>query len=340
MVRTLDLLLVLANPTGIDLVKPAAPRLSQSFVRTGESLGRSMKRSPSATLPLGAWTSVVRPHHYAKNLLVFVPVFTAQAYQWSSLNAATLAFIAFSLVASAGYTWNDLLDRTADRSHPTKRKRALASGVIMPAQGVIAAPLLLALGLLAGLAVSPAFVTVVSVYALMNVFYSLFLKRWLMADVVALAAMYTIRVIGGAVAISVTMSHWLLVFSMFIFLCLALVKRYVELIKYRDEPTVTGLGRRSYRASDSPIVGLMAVVSFNAVTVFALYVSSQTAAALYERPEFLWFVCPVLAYWLGRVFLLAHRAEIDDDPVKFAIRDPASYLAGGLTVAIVLAAAL
>ena len=174
-------------------------------------------------------------------------------------------------------------------------------------------------------------------FALTNA-YSCWLKTKMLIDVVALAMLYTLRIIGGAAAIGVTVSEWLLAFSMFIFACLALIKRYIELTTRLDrnlpDPT-----NRNYKLSDVSIVAVLSgAAGFNAVTVFALYISSDTVHTLYRHPQFLWLACPILMYWVSRMLMMAHRRLIHDDPIVFALKDPVSIIAVICTAAIMLAA--
>ena len=194
--------------------------------------------------------------------------------------------------------------------------------------GAIAIPLLLVLAFGSASTVSPYLVVTLAVYFVLTLAYSLSFKRKLMVDVIVLAMLYTIRVIAGAAALSIAPSEWLLAFSMFIFTCLALVKRYVELAM-RIDKELPDPSNRNYRLMDLPTVGALAAASgFNAVTIFALYVSSPVVQSLYRRPQFLWLMCPILLYWIGRVVVLAHRRVIDDDPIVFALRDRNSLIVG------------
>jgi len=187
-------------------------------------------------------------------------------------------------------------------------------------------------------AISPLFAAVLLAYFVLTLAYSFTLKRRLIVDIVVLATLYTTRVIAGAAALPVVPSEWLLAFSMFIFTSLALVKRYVELAMRvdRELPDPTN---RNYRLIDLPIVGALAAASgFNAVTIFALYVSSPAVGGLYRHPELLWLVCPVLMYWLSRMVILAHRRVLDDDPIVFALSDRNSRICAGFMIAIVMLA--
>jgi 4-hydroxybenzoate polyprenyltransferase len=269
---------------------------------------------------------------------VFVPLVTAQRFDLLALREALGAFFAFSLTASAMYVLNDLVDLEADRKHPTKRRRPLAAGTVSITMAVFLIPALLATGFVAAMAITPSLAAVLLAYVVLTTAYTFALKRKMLADVIALASLYTIRVVAGAVAISVTMSEWLLGFSMFIFTALALVKRYVELIARLDKD-LSDPANRNYRKSDLDIVAaLAAAAGFNAVTIFALYISSDAVRPLYRHAEALWLICPILMYWLGRALLMAHRRLMDDDPIVFALRDWNSYVALGLIGLILIGA--
>jgi 4-hydroxybenzoate polyprenyltransferase len=286
-----------------------------------------------------SWAKLIRVHQYAKNGLVFVPLVTAHAFTWEAAVQATLAMVAFCLCASGVYILNDLIDLQDDRRHRSKRHRPLASGAIPLLHGILAVPLLLLSAVLVASMVSMAFVGVLVGYFALTTAYSLTLKRKMLIDVLTLATLYSVRVLGGAVAIDVVVSKWLLAFCMCVFVSLALIKRYVELAALFDAKKPDP-ANRDYRVGDLEVVSaLAAAAGFNAVTVFALYVSSESVQQLYSRPEVLWLVCPVLIYWLGRALILAHRRLMDDDPVVFALKDRAS-LASMATAAAIIAIAI
>jgi 4-hydroxybenzoate polyprenyltransferase/phosphoserine phosphatase len=286
-----------------------------------------------------AWVKLLRVHQWAKNALVFVPIFAAHRFDFGSMAQAAVAAIAFSLAASTIYILNDLVDLDADRGHRSKRLRPLAAGVVSVWQAMLVAPVLLVGALAIGLLVSGAFVAVLLGYLALTTAYTFYLKRKMMIDVVTLASLYTLRVIGGTVAIGAVPSEWILAFSMFIFTSLALIKRYVELAAKVDaglpDPT-----NRNYRKSDLQVLGALAAASgFNAVTVFALYIASDTVHGLYQHPAALWLICPILLYWVGRALIMAERRLMDDDPIVFALRDWNSLLAFALIGVIMIAAA-
>ena len=305
-----------------------------------ESRHSDVKHLESDRPTLKRWLKLLRVHQYAKNGLLFVPLITAHAFSVSALISALLGVVAFSLCASSVYLLNDLVDIEADRAHPTKHLRPLASGTIPLSHAVIATPLLLLAGFAVAFAIGPAFLAVLAVYYCLTTAYSFVLKRKMLIDVIALASLYTIRVIAGAAAIDVVLSEWLLGFSLFIFMSLALIKRYVELAVRLDlgmpDPT-----NRNYKVSDLQIVAVMAAVSgFNAITVLALYISSPAVHVLYREPRLLWLLCIVIMYWIGRMLLMAHRRWVPEDPIVFAIRDRVSLLTLASCLAIITAASL
>ncbi len=284
------------------------------------------------------WAKMIRVHQNAKNALVFVPLLTSHLFTVQSIGQAVLAFLAFSLCASSVYILNDLVDLQDDRSHRTKCNRPLASGAIPLSHGVLAMPALLLASVVIAAAVSLPFLGVLAGYFALTTAYSFVLKRMMLVDVITLGGLYSIRVVGGAVAAGVAVSHWLLAFCMMIFLSLALIKRYVELAARRDanlpDPT-----SRDYRTSDLDMVAaLAAAAGFNAITVFALYISSDAVNELYTHPQLLWLVGPLLIYWIARALMLASRRLMDDDPVVFALKDRVSLATIGAAAVIVLAA--
>jgi 4-hydroxybenzoate polyprenyltransferase/phosphoserine phosphatase len=287
------------------------------------------------------WIKLLRVHQYVKNVLLLVPLLTSHQFDARSLLAIAIGIVAFSLCASAVYVLNDLFDLAADRKHPTKSKRPLASGMIPIRDGVLAVPvLLLASATLAFLFLPTAFFAVLALYIVATTAYSLSLKRTMLVDVIMLAALYTVRVIAGAAAIGVEVSEWLLAFAMFFFTSLALIKRYVELASSLDanrpDPP-----KRNYRASDlSVVAALAAAAGFNAITVLALYISSNAVNKLYAHPKYLWLICPLLMYWIARALMMAHRRYMADDPVIFAMKDRNSLLAAAIIVVLGLLATI
>jgi 4-hydroxybenzoate polyprenyltransferase len=280
-----------------------------------------------------ALVRLLRPHQWSKNLLLFVPLAAAHRLQEPALAArATIAFVAFSLCASAAYVVNDLVDRERDRAHPTKRLRPIAAGEIGAGAAAAIAAALLAAGVAVAAFVGLPFLALAAAYLAATTLYSLRLKTVPMLDVMILAGLYTVRLFSGAIAIGVPLSEWLLTFSMFLFLSLALVKRTSELRRHGARTA----GGRGYVAEDErQLASLGAAAGYVAVLVLALYVSGDHVRTLYAHPGGLWLLCPILLYWVGRIWMLANRGLVHDDPVLFALRDRVSWLLGA-AAAIVL----
>ncbi len=306
-------------------------------VNGSSRLNRSVQAEfPDATVITpreGKWTPylrAMRPHQWAKNLLVFVPALTAHHFDASALLAGLLAFVSFSLCASSVYLLNDLLDLSNDRDHIHKRHRPFASGEA----DIFAAPPLIACSLLVSLAVSlflPShFRAVLGVYYLLTLLYSTFLKRKPSVDVLTLACLYGLRLLAGAAAVLVPVSPWLMSFGIFLFLCLALVKRWTELVERRDSGAGDPCGR-GYTLSDIGVVQMMAAASgYAAVVVSCLYLSSPVVTALYGTPDCLWGIPLVLLFWINRILLRTSRGEMHGDPVIFAVTDRVSLACAGL----------
>ena len=280
------------------------------------------------TSPLAILKSI-RVHQWLKNVLIAVPL----------VLAAIAAFFAFSFLASAVYVVNDIADLANDRHHPRKRLRPLASGAVsIPVACVTAAALLVASVGLASL-LPPLFWAVLLGYALITTVYTFVLKRKLLVDVFTLASLYTVRIVAGAAATGVDLSFWLLAFSIFFFLSLALVKRYVELNELAEDAG-TRLKGRSYVGSDKDMIGQAGVASaFSAAMVLALYVDSKEVASMYPQPALLWPLCPLILYMLLRIWILARRSQMHEDPVVFIMRDWRSQLTTVAGACLVLLAA-
>jgi len=284
--------------------------------------------------------AALRLHQWVKNLLLFVPlVFAHRLLDLPALSRTALGFFAFGLVASGVYLLNDLLDLEHDRRHSSKRNRPFAAGHLSLAVGAGLIPVLLLAGGGLAWAVSPALLAVAALYLATTTAYSFVLKRVVMLDVLVLALLYTLRIFAGSVTAEVVVSKWLLIFSIFLFLSLALIKRLTELQDLRGRnASLAGTGR-GYKPEDLEILTTLGAASgYIAVVVLALFVSSDDVTKLYANPGYLWVTCPLLLFWVSRIWLLAHRGEVDSDPIVFAIRDRVSY-AVAAAVAVVLIAA-
>ncbi len=286
---------------------------------------------------------MLRVHQWAKNVLLLVPLLLAHKIaDLGRLLSASLAFISFSLAASAAYIANDLLDVQNDRQHPQKRRRPLAAGFVPIPIALASALLAFALGFgIAGALLPRLFLGFLGLYWITTVAYSFALKRVAILDVVVLAGLYTLRVVAGAVAVDVLISPWFLAFSMFLFLSLAFVKRYAELRMAEgvggDE---TFLAARGYQAEDLDLLRSIGAASgYVAIAVFALYINSPEVHLLYRQPAILWLLVPLLLYWVTRIWFLTHRGCMHDDPVVFALTDFHSYVVVGLICVLLFAAA-
>jgi 4-hydroxybenzoate polyprenyltransferase len=303
------------------------------------TVGRRFARPP---LQAATVLRALRLHQWVKNLLVFVPILAAHRFtDGATLAAVALAFVVFGLTASAVYLINDLVDLPADRGHPRKCRRPFACGDLPLAWGMLLPPLLLVAAAALGAAwLPPAFLAVLAGYFVLTTAYSFLLKRLPIVDVMTLAGLYTIRVIAGGAAVALPPSFWLLACSMFIFLSLALVKRDTELRSLLARGELAARGR-GWHVDDLPLIGgLGAASGIAAVLVLALYIDSQAAQNLYLTPEALWFICPLLLYWVSRLWFKTHRGEMHEDPVVFAMQDRTSLVLGALTAAIVAVATL
>lgn len=290
-----------------------------------ERVRRTAPQSETVDTPSSqrkAWRQALRPHQWIKNLLVFAPLLLAHRLQDPhAIGQALLAFAAFSLCASSVYIQNDLLDLAADRRHPRKRKRPFADGRLRAVQGVRAALLLLLLTAMLVWQMTPAFAAALTSYLLATIAYSLYLKTRALLDIIVLAGLYTLRIIAGGAATDIEPSFWLLAFAIFMFMSLGIVKRYTELpiLKAGGTPL---RGDRGYTAADAPLLLTLGCTSgLLAVLVLALYINSPASMVLYHQPQLLWMLCPLLLYWIGRVWLITTRGRMDDDPTVFAIRD-------------------
>jgi 4-hydroxybenzoate polyprenyltransferase/phosphoserine phosphatase len=298
-----------------------------------------VKTIPRRGQGLVDYLKCIRIHQWAKNALVFIPLLTS--HQFGNLGLvfdALVAFISYSLCSSSVYVLNDALDLPSDRAHPTKRHRPLAAGRVSIKHAVLMIPLLTVASFALALCVNPGFVAVLAFYYVMTVGYSFVFKARAVVDVLVLAGLYVLRVIGGAEAIGVHVSFWLLAFSMFIFLSLALVKRSSELIAMKEDRRTKPAGR-GYRVTDLEYLHSMGTSSgYLAVLVLALYIHSADMLVLYAQPQVLWLLCPLLLYWISYVWLKTGRGEMHDDPVLFALKDRQSRVIGALGFVIVLGA--
>lgn len=283
------------------------------------------------------YVRALRVHQWLKNLLIPVPALAAHQFGPSTIGPLLLAFFAFSLFASSAYLLNDLLDLGNDRRHAVKRKRPFAAGTIPLAHGMLMVFGLIAVAVVLALFLPARFIALLAGYYVLTLAYSLRLKREMMVDVLMLACLYGMRLVAGGAAVFVPLSPWLIAFSIFLFLSLAIVKRCTELIGGFEVGGDAPSGR-GYQLRDMPVLEAMAVASgYVAALVFAFYINSPPVMVLYRSPEFLWLICIVLIHWISRVVMLTHRGEMHSDPIVFAATDPGSLISAVVIGVVVLA---
>ncbi|MBV6319977.1 UbiA family prenyltransferase [Duganella violaceipulchra] len=307
---------------------------AQAAVLVGASAGlsKSVRRRnsveqefPREAVGFSTWLKALRVHQWLKNLLLFVPLLTAFSFMDSARLATTaIACLSFSLAASATYVVNDLWDLESDRAHPRKKHRPLASARIPILAGLAVAGGLLLLAVALALVVSQPFFFMLLLYVVLTSTYSWLFKEYVLIDVIMLSILYTLRILAGSVAIAVVTSAWLLAFSVFMFLSLALVKRCSELISLEQIGKAAACGR-DYRVTDLAVLSPLGLASaMSAVVVFGLFINSPDTQARYATPDLLWLVALGLIYWLARLWIKTARGEMHDDPVIYAIKDRGS----------------
>ena len=311
---------------------------SSDLVKKAQDISTVERVFPKQDIGFSTWRRVLRIHQWLKNILLFAPLFAAHELgneeAWIPL---ILAFGAFSLCASSVYIANDLLDLESDRLHPRKRNRPFASGFVPAWMGVLLAPLLLTVSLGVAALVSKLLLSWLVAYFVLTCVYSWLLKRLMLIDCLTLALLYTVRIVAGAAVLGHHLSFWLLAFSVFLFLSLAFVKRYAEL-----EVQLLGgkekIHGRGYHSADAPLIQTMGIVAgYSSVLVLALYLNSDDVLKLYATPELIWAAVLVMLFWVSWMWLQAHRGEMHDDPLVFAVKDRVSLIAGASFAAILVA---
>ncbi len=287
------------------------------------------------------WIKALRVHQWSKNALLFLALFMSHRILEPKLFKQILvAFFSFSLSASVVYILNDLFDLEADRKHPSKKNRPFASGQLSVINGIIGTPVLLITSLLLAINLLPdIFTAVLIVYLITTTSYSLYWKERLFVDVIILGALYTLRVLAGGLAGGIEVSSWLLGFSWFFFLSLAFMKRYADLLLSKNNNQAELFGR-GYSVIDLDIVQKVGIASgFVSLLILALYIKGEQVMLLYEQPELIWITIPILLYWLMRMWFVAHKGRMTDDPIVFAIKDKSSYVIFSLIIIILIIAA-
>jgi 4-hydroxybenzoate polyprenyltransferase len=316
----------------------ANPALSLNSALKSRKVVVNRKFLDRARLPF-ALMRALRVHQWAKNLLVFLPLLLAHSLRAAPVMAASAAFLCFCFMASATYIFNDLLDLEPDRVHLNKRKRAFAAGDLSVTTGLGISFSLLAIALLTAAYLPRTFLIYLLLYLVTTLAYSLSLKRIVLVDVIILSSLYTIRMMAGSAATHDPVSPWLAAFSIFLFLSLAMVKRFSELQNLHTRG-VNPTNGRGYLLSDIEQLRSFGTSSaYASIVIFALYINGRDVVALYHHPNRMWLITPLLILWVSRVWLLASRGLLDEDPVVFALSDRMSLLLG-LGVAIIAYSAL
>lgn len=296
---------------------------------------------PASDGRLRPWLRALRLHQWTKNLLLFVPVLLAGPLASpSDFGEAMLGFLIFGLLASTSYVINDLLDLEADRQHKSKRHRPFAAGLLSIRAGVLGAAFLLAVALALLALMPPAFLIAALSYFAGTLGYSLILKQTPMLDVLALAGLFTVRVLAGAMVLAVPVSLWFLSFAMLLFASLALVKRCTELAELARLGTGDVVIGRGYTVVELALLLSLGVgTAIGATVIFLIYlIDEKFPSGLYQRPVWLWLVFPLLLFWLMRMWQLAVQERMHDDPVFFALKDRVSLMIGGLVLGLILLA--
>lgn len=301
-----------------------------------KQLPASVKVHSTYSRNLRDWARALRLHQWSKNLLIFVPLILGYYLVGrKEVEHAIIAFLSFSLLASCIYLVNDVVDVEADRGHPRKKFRPFASGHLPLHYAAVVAPLLLIGSILIALPLPQSFLGILSAYFLLNLSYSLFLKRLLIVDVILLAALYTARIFAGGIATGIPISEWLLAFSTFFFVGLAFIKRYSEMRLIGEQGKVSESGR-GYETADENLIAIMGIVSgYLSVLVFALYIDSDKVKETYTHPTWLWLICPLLMYWISLLWMKARRVHVSSDTIVFASKERATYIVSVL-IAILL----
>jgi 4-hydroxybenzoate polyprenyltransferase len=287
-----------------------------------------LRDEASKRTSLRTWAKALRLHQWVKNILMFFPLVLAHRYgEPLAFLKVAAGFVVVGMVASATYVFNDLNDLAADRAHQTKRNRPIASGKISARAAATVAIVLLLVGLAAAFALSVAFGALLLVYVLLTSSYSLWLKRLALVDVAVLGTLFTLRIFMGGAVVGIDLTIWFIVFSAFLFFSLSLAKRHTEVVRAFERGETGWIRGRGYKGSDAPLILALGVGSSVAASIllFLYVVNDAYPYGHYHRPDWLLAIAFLLLLWSARIWLKSHRGELDDDPIVFAFRDPASW---------------
>lgn len=270
--------------------------------------------------------NILRPHHWVKNILIFLPLLASHEINNLTIKYSILALISFSLIASCGYIFNDFIDLKSDKLHPYKKKRAIASGKVTKLQSKVIVIFLLLAAILISEQINLQFTLTILVYFFLTIVYSIIVKKKIILDIIFLSTFYTIRIYAGSQATDIFISTWLFTFSIFFFFSLASVKRQTELV-FLSINKKTILKGRGYEIADLPIITMMTICSgYLSIFILAFYINSEDVIKLYSNPQYLWAVCFVLLYWITRIIFVSKRGLMHFDPIIYASTDKVSYV--------------
>jgi len=287
---------------------------------------------------LGGLCKLIRPHQWVKNLVLVLPALLAhKLFTGDIWQQVAWAFVSLSLSASAVYVLNDRMDYLADREHPKKKQRGFASSLV-PLSWAPATVAMLSISgsLIAWFFLPLSFLYGLLFYLLVTTLYTFWLKQLVIVDVLVLGGLYTLRIIIGGLATDITVSTWLLAFSMFVFSSMAFGKRYSELLRNQKIATENdaSLKRRGYHVNDLALVQTLGICTgMMSVLVLSLYVDSTAANKYYECPQALWGVCIAVFYWICNFWLMAHRGRMNEDIVKFVFLDWSTLVGAVIVIA-------
>lgn len=295
--------------------------------------------SHSASTPLKRYVQLIRMHQWTKNAILFIPLLTSHSFL--NIQNGILGFLSFSFVASSVYIINDLFDLNNDRVHHLKRKRPIAAGDV----GIISSSCLSCALLIVGVGLSffinTAFTLLIVFYVVITILYSFLLKKLLLIDTIVLSFLYCLRLLAGHLAMNIPLSFWLMSFAIFFFFSLAMSKRFMELKYFLDSGSTGQIKGRGYEGVDLVPLGIVGVSSgILSIAIFSLYLQSDKVVPLYKSPMLLILLIPVFLYWISRVWILAYRGALNEDPIIFAVKDVMSYVLIIIILLVIITASL
>lgn len=291
-----------------------------------KNINNNIERIPMNTNGLMMYLKLIRIHQWAKNMILFIPLLTSHSFL--HIPNGIIAFFSFSFVASATYIINDLVDLENDRAHHSKKRRPIAAGNISIPTAISLSILLMAVGVgILFFINNIMFTLLVAGYIVMTLAYSFILKKKLLIDTIVLSLLYCIRLLAGHIAMDVPLSFWLLSFSIFFFFSLALAKRYMEISHSVKSEIIGKIKGRGYEENDLLPIGILGIsAGMLSVAIFSIYLQSERVMSLYKAPMLLVLLIPIFLYWISRLWILAYRGFLNEDPVVFALKDKTSYL--------------